>query len=61
MPIGRPSNTSETDEAILAKYPQVIRLLNLDYSLRKINKRTKVSINTIRKVRDILEKNRDDP
>lgn len=53
--IGRPHGTRHSDYKILAKYLDVIEALNEGLSLRAIASKTKKSVNTIRKVKAILD------
>jgi len=49
--VGRPKDKRY---APLVKYPEVVKLLEQGMSLRKISEQTGVSVNTIRKVKEIL-------
>ena len=53
--IGRPHGTTQSDYKILAKYLDVIEALNEGLSLRAIASKTKKSVNTIRKIKAILD------
>jgi hypothetical protein len=50
--VGRPS---EDNTVILSKYPQVIDALNQGLSLRKAASAAKVAINTVRKIKALLD------
>lgn len=49
--VGRPS---EDNQAIIDKYPNVIECINKGLSLRKTATECNVSVNTVRKIKDIL-------
>lgn len=53
--VGRPPGTTEDDNATLAKYPAVVDALRGGLSLRKAAAAAGVSVNTVRKVKSILE------
>jgi hypothetical protein len=52
--VGRPPGSTEDEAKLIAKYPEVIRLIEQGYSLRDIAYETGVAVNTIRKVKASL-------
>ena len=48
---GRPIGTIEDIKKVLYKYPEVVRHLKADKSLRDVAARCEVAINTVRKVK----------
>lgn len=57
--IGRVPGSIEKTEDLLKKYPSVLKYLKQEnYSIREISKLTKISINTVRKVKAALDKNK---
>jgi DNA-binding NarL/FixJ family response regulator len=52
--VGRPPGSTEDEAKLIAKYPEVIRLIERGYSLRDIAYETGVAINTVRKVKASL-------
>lgn len=56
---GRERGSVESDEVVLRKYKQVVKLLNEGFSIRKTAKLSDVSNATVLKVKKILEKNLD--
>lgn len=53
--LGRPVGSVQKDESTLKKYPQAVRRLSEGHSLRHTCTLTGVSINTAKKIRDILK------
>lgn len=53
--IGRPVGSKQSNEAILKKYPAVVEAIQQGLSLRKAAKQAQVSVNTVRKVKAILD------
>lgn len=53
---GRERGSKESDEVVLRKYKQVVKLLNESYSIRKTAKLADVSHGTVQKVKGIIEK-----
>ncbi len=51
---GRPIGTKEAKDKILYKYPEVVRHLRADKSLRDVAARCGVAINTVRKVKKTM-------
>ena len=52
---GRPIGTKEDKDKILYKYPEIIRHLRVGKSLRDVAARCEVAINTVRKVKKVME------
>lgn len=52
--LGRPKGSKQTIEAILKRYPKVVRELKTGLSLRKVAKLCDVSVNTVRKVKEAM-------
>jgi DNA invertase Pin-like site-specific DNA recombinase len=55
---GRVAGTSESDEDVLAKYKQAVKVIKMhpELSLRKLEALTGVSMNTVKKIKGILDK-----
>ncbi len=51
---GRPIGTIEDDTKVLAKYPEVVRHLRANKSLRDVAARCHVAINTVRRVKKAM-------
>lgn len=51
---GREKGTFETRDEVLNKYPEVVRYLRLNKSMRDIASRSKVSLGTVQKVKKLL-------
>lgn len=54
--LGRPHGTTLSDEQVLKNYPAVIRFLKQGLSLRQTAKLAEVSVNTVRKVKEVVMK-----
>lgn len=52
--VGRKTGYRKTDEQMKEEYAEEIRLLRKGYSLRNISKITNTSVNTIRKIKELL-------
>lgn len=52
--VGRKEGYRKSDRQMIDEYPEVIRLIRKDYSLRNISKITHTSVNTIRKLKRIV-------
>ena len=52
--VGRKEGYRKSDKQMIDEYPEVIRLIRKDYSLRNISKITHTSVNTIRKLKRIV-------
>lgn len=53
---GRLKGTTETDAEVLAKYKDVVKFLKMGKSLRDVKSRCNVSLGTVQKVKQILNK-----
>jgi DNA invertase Pin-like site-specific DNA recombinase len=51
---GREKGTVESREEVLDKYPEVVRYLKLNKSLRDVASRSKVSLGTVQKVKRLI-------
>ena len=52
--VGRKEGYRKSDKQMIDEYPEVIRLIRKEYSLRNISKITHTSVNTIRKLKRIV-------
>lgn len=55
--VGRKEGYKKSDEAMMEEYADVVRLLRKGYSLRNVAKIAGRSVNTVRKLKEILVKN----
>ena len=52
--MGRKVGYKKSDMQMIADYPEEVRLIRKDYSLRNISKITNTSVNTIMKLKRII-------